>query len=157
MKNNVTNAINCYRAVITAAWADITKIASFAKTDSYLDDWLQSNWEMIVECSLPPEAQVFLRVYGEGADCNGSSSRVWSPTADATHCVICKVLAKKIPIDLLTNKPVPSHVPLIFDKFVAYKEGWYYGETPFDSVFIDCGVGYVIPVQGLDFVLQKLE
>ena len=54
-----------------------------------LEDWYQANWEIIVENAISKNSGygVFIDVYGDGADCNHSSSRVWFPDKPPTYSI----------------------------------------------------------------------
>ena len=61
-------------------------------SEDLLADWLQANWEIIVESRLQ-EAEIvsgLIDIYGEGADCNGSSSRVSLPESQPQCAVHVK-------------------------------------------------------------------
>lgn len=53
----------------------------------FLAEWAQVNWEMVVEAVVARTDKVFIDPYGDGADCNGASSRIWMPDAASTHVV----------------------------------------------------------------------
>ncbi len=71
------DVLEAYRQFLLLNFATINSVLS----EDLLADWLQANWEIIVESRLQ-EANLIpglLDVYGEGADSNGSSSRVSLP------------------------------------------------------------------------------
>ncbi|NQY34800.1 MAG: hypothetical protein HRT37_07525 [Alteromonadaceae bacterium] len=82
-----------------------------------LDDWLQANWEVIVESRLRYFKLIdgFIDIYGVGADCNGSSSRVSLPD--------------KSPISAIQIKP-----NYILHSFGTLSNGFFVQEPPFDYV-----------------------
>ena len=59
-------------------WGSLQKLSKHDPTGSLKDDWMQANWELIVE-GLLSDGRLVLEPYGEGADCNGASSRVLYP------------------------------------------------------------------------------
>jgi len=66
-----------FRQFLLSNFEEMSELLS----DNLLADWLQANWEIIVESRLQ-EMQLIpslLDVYGDGADCNGASSRVSLP------------------------------------------------------------------------------
>ncbi|MCA9680303.1 MAG: hypothetical protein KC464_35065, partial [Myxococcales bacterium] len=67
---DVADAVRAFAATLATSWERLEAIARRTSTGSYLADWAQANWEMIVEGVLPP-GEDFLEVYGDGADCNG--------------------------------------------------------------------------------------
>ncbi len=69
------------------------------------DDFLQANWEILVEMLICIPGEEFLEPYGNGADCNGDSSRVSLPDKITTHRIQCYTDSNKV-MDLLTNKEI---------------------------------------------------
>lgn len=132
----IDNLVRTFARLLSAVWTDISAISQKSGTGSYLQDWLQANWEMIVEAGLLPGT--FLEVYGEGADCNNGSSRVYRPDALATHAVYC--VANSSVIELLTGREV--HLggggrPL--EELVAVEGTWYARKSPFNCALIEFG------------------
>jgi len=66
----------------------------FQKKD-ILNDWLQFNWEVLVE-SLLCKSGKFLQPYGEGADCNSFSDRVRFPEMKSDYRITCSSTKDKI-------------------------------------------------------------
>ena len=84
-------------------------------------DWLQSNWERVVEASFDPSDKIFLEIYGEGGDCNASSSRVWNEKAIATHRVICMPINMSDGVvDVLSGKIIRQAI--VFDGFCTVED-----------------------------------
>ena len=92
-------------------------LSSDNDTQELLDDWKQANWEVIVEFRLKYLKLIdgFIDVYGNGADCNGASSRVFLPDALPTSAVQIK----------------PNY---IFHSFGTLNNGYFIQEPPFDYV-----------------------
>lgn len=108
------------------------------------DDWLQSNWEIIVEYYLIKTTGnlVILEPYGNGADCNAHSSRVWMPSYVATHRIICK---KRGTEELLK-----------FNSFVGFDDEGRYGNiSPFTHV--QCKEYVFIPFEQCEFFLEEIN
>lgn len=99
--------------------------------DELAQDWVQANWELIVESKLCKSGSEFLEVYGEGADCNGDSSRVWMPNATATHRV--NIALCESTVDEFTGMDSSGMLGvernLVFDRFVSW-DGKVYAEAP---------------------------
>lgn len=101
--------------------------------DDLLNDWLQSNWELLVESCVCLPGKEFLEIYGEGADCNSPSSRVWLPNVLPTHKIT--VTPKHDAIDLLNDGNLQSR-KLVFEKFVFWNGSRYDVTPPFDFVLL---------------------
>lgn len=87
-----------------------------------LDDWLQTNWEILVESKLCTNRTEFLEIYGDGADCNERSSRVWNPNAKAMWQI--GILLNYPALDEFTGSMIPvkksADKHLIFERFVSW-------------------------------------
>ena len=153
---SLSELIGIYRALLNNMWDQLQGFALGNTGDSFLDDWKQSNWELIVESNLCEEERVFLEPYGEGADYYGESSRIIQPEALPTHAVYCQ--SEKSVIDRLTGTPIfipKEGLPL--ECFVALREGWYYEEPPFDCVLImKDDEQLVFKIEDIRFVLTKI-
>jgi hypothetical protein len=132
------------------------------EADELLSDWTQANWELLVETAFKEilgERDVFLEPYGEGADCNDSSSRVWMPGATPTHRVMCHAREAANVRDELTDDTIELATGrVVFDQFATRADnGWYKVAPPFD-----CVLGYLderevlIPVDRISFALEQL-
>ncbi len=142
-----------YRTLLSGFWLDAKAIAEVAGGDEWLNDWMQANWELIVEGGLHSASSVTLVPYGEGADFYGSSSRILRPEATPTHAVRGRPFTDAV--EALSGQPaVFPPEGLIVECFVTMREDWYYEEPPFDcALFIDNGVERVVPVETIEFSL----
>lgn len=131
----INEILEDYISLLRLSWSSIEQLISTDSTGSFKDDWLQANWELIVERQLM-SSDMYLEVYGDGADCNGASSRVLFPEKIATHSIILKSNSEDEIYDILGESYVDSDDDnIIFQKFVTIKEDdWYYEETPFDKI-----------------------
>lgn len=129
--------IRGFARLLAASWPEITSAAKDTTTGSYVQDWQQANWEMFVEGALPGGG-VFLEVYGEGADCNDGSSRVYRPAARATHAVVCRERVGALqPVDLLSKRRVAiGGMGYRIEEFATMSESWYVVSAPFDCVVV---------------------
>ncbi|MDB2438069.1 hypothetical protein N9W89_05095 [Hellea sp.] len=122
-----------FRDFIAKNWEFITALDAQDESDALLIDWLQANWEIIVEQQLK-NPKIIFEFYGDGAD-NGRSSRIQQSEAIPTHEVVCLPKNGTGIFDYL-NK-VEHNVDtnaLVFDRFVTMRsDGWYYEEPPFDK------------------------
>lgn len=133
----VDHILTNFRLFVEASWERIVILAETKPEDeSWLDDWFQANWELLVEawvCSTPSE---FLEIYGEGADCNGPSSRVWMPDATPTHRIYCVPRSGRIIEDKLTGMRISTDV-LTFGRFVSWDGQKYRSWPPFNGVLLE--------------------
>ena len=105
-----------------------------------LDDWLQANWEIIVESRLQESKAIsgLLDVYGNGADCNASSSRVSLPDSHPQ----CAVHVK------------PS---FILHSFGTLQNGLFIEAPPFDYVKGENAKSEVVlPVNEVQFTIGQV-
>lgn len=140
---SLQRVMGTYREFLSAAMPALE--GSFNDDFNYIvDDWFQSNWEIIVEYHLIKTTGnlVILEPYGNGADCNTHSSRVWMPSYVATHRIMCKTECTK---EILK-----------FNSFVGFDEEGRYGNvSPFTHV--QCNESIFIPFDQCDFVLEEIN
>ncbi len=142
---------------LSLSWEQVKKAEVHTQTGSFVIDWLQANWEMLVEGALPPKG-TYLEVYGEGADCNGTSSRVYLPDATATHRVVCLPRHDAV-TDLLSAdlSPLPK-TGLVLEQLVTMEGTWYKEAAPFDCVLVDDGgTSRVFLLEDVKFDLSPVE
>lgn len=141
MSSDVDDLIRAFAKLL--AGSAVLVQAEAAKTDApdeFWNDWVQANWEAFVEARLGPG--LFLEVYGEGADCNGASSRVWMPDAVPTNSVVCVPRNGKADAvrDALSGKDVPiPRTGLALEELVALAGTWYARRPPFDHALVEVG------------------
>ncbi len=103
-----------FRDFLSASWSSLPGcILDKDDGNEPINDWLQANWEILVEYPLGPPLR--LQVYGDGADCNGSSSRVFAPNDRPTYGIF---------ID----------EEFLFHSFGRLKNQWFEQLPPFDYV-----------------------
>lgn len=132
---DLTTPVQAFRQAISCCWSEVVAIELHDVTGSFIDDWLQSTWERLVEAAIPPARRVVLEPYGRGADCNGSSSRVWQPDALPTHKVLV-VSATKVPLIDLVNSSALNE-PQFMDSLCSLQDGWPTVAEPFDCILLD--------------------
>ena len=155
---DVSNLIAEFRDVILKAWPNVEALAKNDSTESLKNDWLQSCWERLVEHSLFKYGLIRLEVYGEGADINGSSSRVSFPDDQVTHQVRCIPSIGGIAFDVLNDCQIQfqKNSGYLFDRFASIRDGWYYDTPPFDHVVLDNnGSEAVIKLSEVRFILIR--
>jgi hypothetical protein len=156
----VNETVNAFVTAIAAAWPAVSGLSTELAPQSregFLSDWLQSMWEMLVEAAVSQNGQVFLEVYGDGADCNPRSSRVFQPDALPTGAIHCVAVAGSV-LDVLTQTTVDlpdQGCPL--DRFVTLDgSGWYTEAPPFDHVLLgSLETEIVVSAADLDFILTE--
>lgn len=134
---NVDYYISCYRNFILSSWNTIVRFTSpiaNLRKEEFIDDWMQANWEILVESSVCTY-NTFLEVYGNGADCNGDSSRVCYPEKMPTHKIICKSHKNNV-LDLLSGNKI-AFTEMDFDRFVSWDNNYYNISPPFDFVLLN--------------------
>nr|WP_317200528.1 hypothetical protein [uncultured Psychrobacter sp.] len=131
----INNILKDYASLLCLYWSKVKELDNSDTTESFKDDWLQANWELIVERQLG-DSDLYLEVYGDGADCNGVSSRVLFPNKQATHNVILKSENEEKIYDFLGERYIDDSIEeIVFQRFVTIKDdGWYYEEPPFDMI-----------------------
>lgn len=139
-----------FRDFISKNWKTVSEAEDI--TETLVQDWLQANWELLVERQLL-DSNLPLLFYGEGAE-NGKSSRYTFLDAVAKHVVHCKPKSGDMVFDHLNNLNLEGRVNnLEFDRFVTMRpNGWYYEEPPFDKVlcYVD-GKEVIFDVNDLKF------
>jgi len=113
---------------------------SLLLSDELVDDWLQTNWELLVEFRLQDSKITtgLIDIYGNGADCNGAGSRVTLPRSYPT----CS-------IHIATN--------CIFHSFGTSVDGFFMQEPPFDYVKGECPKSgdLILPLNKAKFTIGK--
>ncbi|PIE47462.1 MAG: hypothetical protein CSA42_03415 [Gammaproteobacteria bacterium] len=154
--NNLKEKLTSFSNMLSCVWGNLSFFIDTDSTGSLKMDWLQANWELLIESQCGEN--VFLEVYGDGADCNGSSSRVLYPNKLPTHKIICKSETTNIH-DVLNDIYLNDVDEFVFDRFVSIgNDGWYYESPPFDKVLIfQKGVERVIEFNKLEFLVQRIH
>lgn len=132
MSVSVTLLVKGFSDFLKSSWVFVQESFQGEDGQDAKDDWLQANWELLVERGLG--VRVFLEPYGNGADCYGKSARVTFNTELPTHSIICKSKSDRPLLDLLTKKELKEET-LVFERLVTMTDdGWYADITPFDKV-----------------------
>jgi len=148
-----------FSSLLVCYWSNLIILTTDDTSGFLKGDWLQANWELIVE-GLLDDKNIVLEVYGDGADCNGESSRVLYPDRRPTHRLVCKPLENKCVCDVLNEQSLDTtRDDIIFDRFVSIGEdGWYYELPPFDKVLAEyAGENVVVDFKSVDVQLQPLQ
>ena len=99
-----------------------------------VNDWLQANWELLVESTLCGVNE-YLEVYGYGADCNGASSRITFPDKLATHRIVCNAQSGNLIRDVISGE-MKKIQNMSFESFMKWDESYYQILPPFNHVLL---------------------
>ena len=129
---DVDNHIRDFAGFLTASWPYAVRLAKRSTIGSFLDDWKQANWEILVEASIGDD--VFLVVYNGQAECYPDSSRVFRPAQLPTHLVaITPRDGSSTAVDVLTNEQIAFPAEGIkIEELVSLQGGYYAHEPPFE-------------------------
>ena len=120
-----------------------------------LADWLQANWEQMVELPLLGRGH-FLQSYGHGADLFGMSDRVMEPSAHNDLIVHVYPMTGDSLRDITTQKPIDAF-PLEFYALATRKDRFWFLEPPFDHVV--CLMGQqecLFNIEDVDFRIEPV-
>lgn len=135
MTTNVDALVRSFARFLNAAWNEVQAASKNSPYEDFVPNWLQASWEMLVESALSPG--VYLEVYGEGADCNGRSSRAFRPEFLPTNAIVCHPRAGAEVRDALSGEATqfpPNGLPL--DELVSLTGTWYERRPPFDHALV---------------------
>ena len=152
----IDNLVREFAGFLDESWDRISRLAKDTQTGSYIQDWCQANWETIVEGALEPPGIVYLECYGEGADCNGASSRVYLPKQSATHSVHCVSYERDSAVhDLISDKHISlGKQGLPLEELASQSDTWFERKPPFDCVLvIDQGTEILLRIKSVRFIL----
>lgn len=151
----IDKAIRIFSDFLNKSWDTIAPLLSgraYTSDENAKSDWLQSNWEMLVERKVL-QLNEYLEVYGEGADFNGESSRITDIESMPTHSV--KVLVGRSK-DILNNLEMePAEYD--FERLVGFKNGFYIDVPPFNFTLVqdnNIGCERVFLLEEVKFELQ---
>jgi len=140
-----------------ATIGELLKNRNYTSNESSINDWLQVNWEFLVERKVL-KFNEYLEVYGEGADYNGDSSRISDPEALPNYIVGVKSKSGGVVSDILNEEEV-NLKNVTFDRIVGFDDGFYNFKSDFKYVLInddDIGIQRVILLDDIEFVLVRL-
>lgn len=157
---DIDKAIRVFSGFLNSSWIIVSQLLlnrDYTSNEDSINDWLQANWELLVERKIL-KVNEYLEVYGEGADYNGSSSRIVDPEVLANFKVITKSRHGDQVLDILNNEQV-SLGNITFEKLVGFKNGFYTFEPEFKYVLLtddNLGVERVVALENVVFELEKL-
>lgn len=150
---NVTKELRGFRDFLEASWPIVS---IFIHRESEVNDWMQANWELLVERQVCKNQGEFLEIYADGADINGANSRVSLPGASPSHRIEVRPVSNNTVLDKLSNKGI-NPVRLTFDGFVSWDGKHYSFEPSFHFVLLsDKDEIYVASVENVEFFLVPI-
>jgi hypothetical protein len=153
---HVDGVIRSFAEFLRHAAPVVGPLSRQADDPGYWNDWAQANWEALVEAMLPRDLTARLRVYGDGAVCNGHRSRILAPRLAETHVITCHPRGDLRPRDLLGDRVVvPMSSLLLFDRFVTIDDDHAVEAPPFDCVRVRTpdSPQVVLPIDAVTFRL----
>ena len=153
----VNESIIKFRNFLLIGWEAISFYQNFwNEKEEIINDFLQANWEILVENSLCSENE-FLEVYGYGADCNGASSRVCYPNKIPTHRIICNPINNKPVRDVITNT-FKIITGMSFDGFLSSDGKSYHIQPPIDHILLNISEETIlVELNNISFNIQKIS
>lgn len=153
MKPNTDTIVRGFRAFLNAGWREATALLP----EHEVGDWMQANWELLVEANLCDQSKEFLEVYGSGADRFGRSSRILQHEALPTHRVVCVGRNDTVVHDLFSGQNIRP-ATLWFENFVSW-DGEHYDEVPplDHALLADRREIYLLSIDDVSFELVEIE
>lgn len=154
---NINDIVKEYARFLNQSWNNAMPLLmgrDYTTDEFAINDWLQMNWEMLVERKILSINEYF-EPYGDGADYNGASCRITDINAIATHKLIGN--SNSIPaFDYLNNNHVIVE-NVVFDRFVGFEEGYYTMKPSFDLVLVYEGnLERVFKLSEIEFSVIKI-
>lgn len=153
---NINKIVRQFKLFVETSWPSVMSVfEENSEAENLLSDWLQANWELIVEASIFQGGSGYLEVYGDGADCNDPSSRVWMPEAVTTHRIFCRSGTGKSVKDFVTETHVEID-DLSFEHFVSWDGSLYSHSPPFEYVLMSNDKDiFIIQLDDISFDMKK--
>ena len=157
---NVDEIVRKFQQFLEASWQSVENMLPLTEEGEHLRlDWLQANWEILVEDTLRPDTISFLEFYGEGAECNGASSRVWKPDAEATHRICCVSKDGSEVTDLVTGRSIEPQDLEFFGFGHPDRERFLILHPPFNVVVLNDreGIDFIVRLEDVRFETQRIN
>lgn len=158
---DIDKAIRVFSDFLNSSWIIVSQLLlnrDYTSNEDSINDWLQANWELLVERKVL-RVNEYLEVYGEGADYNGSSSRIVDPEVLPNFKVVTKSRNGDKVLDILNNEQI-SLGDITFEKLVGFINGFYTFEPEFKYVLLsddNLGLERVVILEDVVFELEKLQ
>lgn len=153
----IEKSISTFVGLLNSNWDSVSRLEDAVGQKGLLEDWAQASWEALVEATFPfEEGRVRLVVYGDGADCNPSSSRFSAPRELPTHQVRCNPTHDMVLDKLSGNRLRQFQDGYALDRFVSFDGAWFFEKPPFDHALLELdGCQYVVELNQLIWSLAK--
>ena len=155
---DVNEQILLFRKFLLDSWEDLGFLMAnhdWEGDSNFIDDWLQVNWEFLVERQLLKNLG-----YLNHFDMLFKRERVTNKNKKITHLICCGPKEGHVLIDDQSGKPLPTNCLLIFHCFYK-KMGRSHGlYPPFDSVGIVLGdpkKRFYVSLETVNFFLFSLS
>lgn len=155
---DIDKAIRIFSDFLNNSWTIIFPLLtdrSYTTNESSKSDWLQSNWEILVERKVL-QLDEYLIEYGDGADFYGLSCRITDIESSPTHFVRVLVQNGK---DMLNELDIENS-EYTFERLVGFRNGFYNDVPPFDFVLAqdeDIGIERVFLLEQIKFKLEAIH
>ncbi|WP_199141765.1 hypothetical protein [Pedobacter sp. ASV12] len=156
----IDKAIKTFATFMDNSWAEVSELLvdrDYTSNESAMNDWLQSNWELLIKRKVL-KINNYLEVYGDGADFNGSSSRITDPNSLANFRIKAIPKTGNSIFDVLNEEEVMSP-DLVLDRLVGFRDGFYVLEPEFNHVLLNdenMDIERVARLNDVVFVLEEL-
>lgn len=151
MKTNIDLAIRDFSYFLNKSFKTVQPLLNehkYAVDESIIDDWLQFNWEMLVERNVL-DINECLEIYGEGADYFGTSSRITLKDSLPTFSI--KVEPQNSILDYFSDK-IETIENGIFIKLISSKNDF----QNFNYALIDNNnKQMIVSLKDIEFTLIK--
>ena len=131
------SAIKSFAKFLNSSWDIVLPLllnGSYTLDESSIGDWMQANWELLVERKLLAHNE-YIEIYGAGADFNGASSRITDPEALPNFRI--SINSKNSTVyDYLSKKEITLQ-NCVFNELVSFKNDFYKTEPNFEYVLLD--------------------
>ena len=157
---DVDEIVRNFQQFLEASWQSVESMLPLTPEGEHFRlDWLQANWEILVEAVIHPGGASFLEFYGEGAECNGASSRVWKPDAEATHRICCVPTDGNEVTDLVTGRSIEPQDLDFFGFGTPDRERFQFLHPPFNVVVLNDreGIDFIIRLEDVRFEMRALD
>ncbi len=163
-KDKVDATIKAFATFLSDTWDTVHPLLlgrSYTTDIDSIGDWMQANWELLVERRLVAGDQC-LEIYSSGADFYGFSSRITDPEAHRVDFVVAVKPTENFSwfkenhtFDYL-NQEKFSLGDAVFEEFVSFKNKFYHIESPFEYALLkDNGLERVVKLSDITFELKK--
>lgn len=130
-KVDVTGQILKFREFLLDSWSCLDSLMANHDWDedvNFMDDWIQINWEFLVERQLLQENER-LKPYSSFFP----ESRITYPSSKTTHLIVCSQKENKNLFDYAKGQPI-IHKELVFSGFVNKMNPGFGCYPPFNYV-----------------------